>query len=78
MPNVIAGKSVVPEFIQHDAKPGRIAAVACELLEDAPKREAMQRELADVVKSLGGPGASVRAAVAILARLDRQPSSAGH
>ena len=56
MPNVIAGREIVPEFIQHEAKPERIAAVARELLENASKREAMQRELAEVVSSLGGAG----------------------
>jgi lipid-A-disaccharide synthase len=28
MPNVIAGRAIVPEFIQHDANPDRIAARA--------------------------------------------------
>ena len=67
MPNVVAKRAVVPEFIQYDAKPDRIAAAARELLKDASKREAMQRELAAVVGSIGGPGASERAAHMILA-----------
>ncbi len=62
MPNVIAGKEIVPEFIQHEATPERIAAAANELLTNAGKREQMQRDLAQVVGSLGGPGASKRAA----------------
>ena len=66
MPNVIAGKSIVPEFIQQDAKPERIAAVARELLGNATTRTAMQKELAAVVGSLGGPGASERGARLIL------------
>ena len=69
MPNVVAGKTIVPEFIQHDAQPHRIAAVARSLLENASKREAMRRELSQVVRSLGTPGASVRAAQSILAAL---------
>ena len=67
MPNVIARREIVPEFIQHDANPERIAAVARELLEDDAKRQAMQRELASIVGSLGGVGASERAAKLILA-----------
>ena len=67
MPNVIAGREIVPEFIQHNANPDRVAAVARELLKDDAKREAMQRELATVVGSLGGTGASERAAKLILA-----------
>jgi len=67
MPNVIAGRAIVPEFIQGDAKPDRIATAARELLENASKREAMQKDLAAVVSSLGGPGAGERAARLILA-----------
>jgi lipid-A-disaccharide synthase len=67
MPNVIAGREIVPEFIQHEAKPERIAAIARELLENASKREAMQSELAAVVSNLGGSGASERAARLVLA-----------
>ncbi len=66
MPNVIAGREIVPEFIQHAAQPDLVAGAALELLRDAGKREAMQRELAGVVASLGGGGSSVRAAQLIL------------
>ena len=66
MPNVIANRTIVPEFIQHDAQPERIAAAAGELLRDAEKRATMQRELAAVVRSLGGRGAGGRAADLIL------------
>jgi lipid-A-disaccharide synthase len=67
MPNVIAGREIVPEFIQHDAKPERIVPIARKLLEKDAIREAMQGELASVVTSLGGTGASERAAKLILA-----------
>ena len=69
MPNVIAGREIVPEFIQHDAKPNMIARQALELLQDAYRREAMRHDLAAVVESLGGAGASERAAKLILAAL---------
>jgi lipid-A-disaccharide synthase len=69
MPNVIAGKSIVPEFIQHDATPGLVAKVARELLQDPSRREAMQHDLDGVIKSLGAPGASDRAAHLVLAAL---------
>ena len=71
MPNVIANRAIVPEFIQHDAQPERIAAVARKLLENASKREAMQQELASVVSSLGGAGASARAAQLIIGAIGR-------
>jgi lipid-A-disaccharide synthase len=67
MPNVIASRAIVPEFIQGDAKPGRIAVMAHELLENTAIRETMQHELAAVVGRLGGAGASERAARLILA-----------
>jgi len=65
MPNVIANRAIVPEFIQHQATPSRIAAATKVLIEDRNKRATMQRDLAGVVGSLGGPGASERAARAI-------------
>jgi lipid-A-disaccharide synthase len=69
MPNVIANRSIVPEFIQHEACPCRVAAAAKELLGDEAKRAAMQRELASVISTLGGPGAASRAARLILEAL---------
>ncbi|HUK83649.1 MAG TPA: lipid-A-disaccharide synthase [Verrucomicrobiae bacterium] len=80
MPNVIAGRGIVPEFIQHDAKPERIAAVARELLINDSMRETMRGDLAEVVASLGGAGASERAANSILAAISTaspKSSSAG-
>jgi lipid-A-disaccharide synthase len=69
MPNVIAGREIVPEFLQQRARPYQIARTAQELLGDTAKRAAMQRDLAEVVKSLGGPGASERAASLIQGEL---------
>ena len=69
MPNVIAGRAIVPEFIQHHARPERIAAAARELLENVSKREEMRQQLAAVVSPLGGAGASTRAAQLLLREL---------
>ena len=62
MVNLIAGAGVVPERIQAHARPAALAALAATFLQDAAARAAMQRELADAVARLGGPGASERAA----------------
>ena len=62
MPNVIAGRAIVPEFIQHALDARKIAELAHDLLADHGRREAMRQELAAVVGTLGGPGASARAA----------------
>jgi len=66
MPNILAGREIVREFLQDDAHPGRIAAAALTLADDDTARAAQQRELASVVAQLGGPGAGIRAAHSIL------------
>jgi lipid-A-disaccharide synthase len=66
MPNVIAGREIVPEFIQHAAQPLRISAVAREWLRDGARREDVRQDLAAVVRQLGGAGSSGRAAELIL------------
>jgi lipid-A-disaccharide synthase len=65
MPNLLANEALFPEFIQHDANAENIARAALELLNDAPRREAVRARLAKVVETLGGQGASQRAARAI-------------
>ena len=52
MVNLIAGRRVVPELIQHDMRPQRIAAAAERLLADAAEREAQRRGLAEVAARL--------------------------
>ncbi|MDP2929529.1 MAG: lipid-A-disaccharide synthase, partial [Candidatus Omnitrophota bacterium] len=64
--NVIARRVIVPEFLQYDATPEKIARESLEILQDGVKRAAMISELARVKSSLGTPGASMRAAGAIL------------
>jgi len=69
MPNIIAGRGIIPEFIQHQATPANVFGAVDRLLNDATARTAMQRDLADVVGSLGGPGAAQRAAELIAREL---------
>jgi lipid-A-disaccharide synthase len=61
MPNLIAGGPVVPEFLQEDAVPERIAQALEELLE-GPARELQLQRLAEVSTRLGGGGAARRTA----------------
>jgi lipid-A-disaccharide synthase len=63
--NIIAGKEVVPELLQHDVNGERIAAEARKLLEPEYNRW-VRDELAAVRTKLGEPGASRRAAEAIM------------
>jgi lipid-A-disaccharide synthase len=69
MPNLLAGNDVVPEFIQHEAKPDAIARAVRSLMEDANMRSRMISEFDAIIGKLDGSGASDRAARAILQEL---------
>jgi len=60
--NIIAGKTVVPELVQGDANPERMADEVYDILTSGARMNEMKRDLIDVSKKLGGPGASKRAA----------------
>jgi lipid-A-disaccharide synthase len=62
MPNLIAGKVVVPELIQHDATGARLAAEATRFLDDPALRASTTSELAGLRRLLGGGGAARKAA----------------
>lgn len=62
MPNLIAGKAVVPELVQHDATGARLAAEATRFLDDPALRATTMSELADLRRLLGGGGAARKAA----------------
>ena len=66
MPNLLAGETVFPEFIQAAATPEHISRAALELLQDESRRTKIKSQLAKIVSSLGEPGAANRAAAAIL------------
>ena len=66
MVNIVAGKSIVPEFIQFGAQPERIAKSIIELLQEPLCANRMRQDLTAVKNSLGAPGAADRAAKLIL------------
>lgn len=66
MANLIAGRRVVPELIQDDCTPGRVAEEALALLTDTARADEVRRDLREVREKLGAPGASARAAAAVL------------
>ena len=70
MPNLLADAPIFPEFIQHAATPENIARAALELLQNPAQRQEIQTQLKEIVNSLGGPGASRRAADAVMRLLD--------
>jgi lipid-A-disaccharide synthase len=69
MPNLLAGKKVVPEFIQHEAKPDAIVAAVRVLMEDSSARARMISDFEAIITKVGGGGASERAGQAILEEL---------
>ncbi|HOJ33616.1 MAG TPA: lipid-A-disaccharide synthase [Candidatus Hydrogenedentes bacterium] len=72
MVNIIAGKSIVPEFIQHNATPENVLPVALELMQDSNARKQMIQNLEEVKRKLGETGASQKAAKEILAVTGKQ------
>lgn len=70
MPNVLAGREVVPEFIQHKAKPEAIAAAALRLIdEDDPARTLQLDAFKEIRAQLGRDDASAAAANAIVSEI---------
>ncbi len=66
MVNVIAGRRIVPECIQFEATPQRIAAEIKRMITNEPKIAEIKFELTKIRESLGESGASLRAAQKIL------------
>jgi lipid-A-disaccharide synthase len=64
--NVMAGEKVVPEFLQDELEPSAVAQEALDLLNNPRRRDAIKRRVAEIISTLGEPGASKRAAEAIL------------
>ena len=65
MPNLLADAEVFPEFIQNAATAENLSHAALDLLQNESRRAALKRRLAEIISTLGGPGASERAAQAI-------------
>ncbi|MBI4536874.1 MAG: lipid-A-disaccharide synthase [candidate division NC10 bacterium] len=69
LPNLVAEQAIVPELIQFDATPERLAAEALSLLSAPARLAEMRRALAEVRVRLGERGAAQRAASEVLALL---------
>jgi lipid-A-disaccharide synthase len=66
MVNLVAGERVVEELIQEACTPDRVVNETIDLLTNRERAETMKEQLALVREKLGGPGASARAAAAIV------------
>jgi lipid-A-disaccharide synthase len=64
--NIVAGRRIVPEYIQHQAQPAALAADLLSLLHDTDRRSQMQQDLMQVKKLMGDAGASTRVAQLIV------------
>jgi lipid-A-disaccharide synthase len=62
MPNLIAERRVVPELVQYDVTPERIARETRQLLDDPQAYRLTQEGLREVRQRLGAGGAAARAA----------------
>jgi lipid-A-disaccharide synthase len=71
MPNVLAEREIVPEFIQQRARPEAVAKAMWQLLENAHARERMVSEFDVVIGKLGKGEASEKAAGTILEEIGR-------
>ncbi len=72
--NLIAGRGVVPEFLQHEATPERLSEAGLSLLKDKKRRQDMLNGLNEVVAQLkfgkqGQDGAAMQAARLAVAML---------
>lgn len=69
MPNVLADKEIVLEFIQHRARPRDLTKAVLRLLDDPIARDEMISEFDRIAAQSGESGASERAANAIVAEI---------
>lgn len=70
--NLIAGYSAVPELLQAEVTPQRIADEVTAILLQPGKRQAMKNALRDVKEKLGGAGASEKAATVVVTLLQKE------
>lgn len=75
MVNLIAGEKIVPELVQDSFTPDAVASEAVSLLTNQDRAARMRDGLARVRARLGAPGASGRAAQAILRIARRKPNA---
>ena len=75
MPNLLAGREVVPEFIQHRAQPNAIANALRPLIDDEKARNQMISQFDVVIPKLGGSGAGEKAARAIIEEIGIRSSA---
>ncbi len=76
MVNILADRRLVPELIQNEATPQRVAEAARALLEDPNRYARLRQDLLALRRVLGEPGASRRAAQEILSFREKKAPDA--
>lgn len=66
LPNIIINRMAIPELIQHDLTPEKLAQQAFELLEKPELYEQQKSDFAEIVAHLGEPGAHERVAEMVI------------
>jgi lipid-A-disaccharide synthase len=72
MPNVLAGREIVREFIQHEARPSSIAQAVLKLTNERSARDLIISEFNSIIAKLGETGASTKAARVIIEELKQK------
>jgi lipid-A-disaccharide synthase len=70
LPNILAEREIIPEFLQERMTPEAVAGAALDLLHSPARRETMRTALRAVVDLLGPPGALERAADEVFSALE--------
>jgi lipid-A-disaccharide synthase len=68
--NIVAGETVAPELIQHEANPEQIAREAMAILGDSDRQAWIRQRFSEVRDSVGKPGASARTAAIAMELMD--------
>ncbi len=66
LPNILLGKKRIPELLQYDATPEKIAAAGTEILQNESVRHTMKEDLKKASEKVGEGGANKKAAEEIL------------
>jgi lipid-A-disaccharide synthase len=72
MANLLAGREIVHEFIQHEATVGNVASFVESVMTDSVRRNELERDLLETAAKLGGGGAAKVAAQAIVELLESE------
>ena len=72
LPNILAGREIVPEFMPYYTSTEPVAERAIELLRSKEKRSAMAEELARITEPMRAGHASQRAAEMLLDMIDHR------